>query len=118
MSSALRRNAVLGLAAALCLPVPALAATRRVAIIVGNNAGGPLDKPLHYAEEDATKVADVLAQLGDVHADDLLLLKGRGKKDSGHSDGDALELGQDRVLYPELRGWLRDTKADVRERPS
>lgn len=128
-------------AAALCLP--AQAATRRMALVVGNNAGGPLDKPLHYAEDDASKVADVLAQLGDVPSPDLLVLRGRGRKElkeavarmgelvagyrrnpddrtvllfyySGHSDADALELGADRVLYSELRDWLRDTRADVR----
>ena len=118
-------------AAALCVAAPSSAETRRVAIVVGNNAGGPTEKPLHYAEEDATKVADVLAQLGDVHAEHLFLLKGRGRGDlqasiaratelvagfranpedrtvlifyySGHSDGDALELGEDRVPYAEL----------------
>ncbi|HEX4386657.1 MAG TPA: caspase family protein, partial [Myxococcales bacterium] len=127
----------------LLLARPVLAETRRVAIIAGNNTGGPLEKPLHYAEEDASKVADVLAQLGDVHPDDLLLLKGQGRKElqeaaahateliagyrhnpddrtvlffyySGHSDSEALELGSDRVTYTELREWLRDTKADVR----
>ncbi len=110
-------------AGALCLAAPSPAETRRVAIVVGNNAGGPADKPLHYAEEDATKVADVLAQLGDVHPEHLFLLKGRRRADlqtsllratelvaefrqnpddrtvlifyySGHSDGDALELGR------------------------
>ena len=129
--------------AATCLARPAFSETRRLAVIVGNNNGGPTEKPLHYAEEDAAKVADVLAQLGDVHADELFLLKGRGKDElkealsraavlvtafrqnpddrtvlvfyySGHSDGDALELGADRVPYSELRQWLRDTRADVR----
>jgi len=129
--------------AVLCFAAPSSAATRRVAIVVGNNAGGPTDKPLHYAEEDATKMADVLAQLGDVHPEHLFLLKGRGRGDlrssiarvtelvtdfrrnpddrtvllfyySGHSDGDALELGEDRVTYAELRGWLVETRTDVR----
>jgi caspase domain-containing protein len=130
-------------AATLCPALPSRAETRRVAIVVGNNAGGPTDKPLHYAEEDATKMADVLAQLGDVHGEHLFLLKGRGRKDlessiaratelvtsfrknpedrtvlifyySGHSDGDALELGNDRVPYAELREWLLATRTDVR----
>ena len=130
-------------AAVFCLAAPSPAATRRVAIVVGNNAGGPTEKPLHYAEEDATKMADVLAQLGDVHPEHLFLLKGRGRADlkasiaratelvadfrrnpddrtvllfyySGHSDGDALELGEDRVPYAELRAWLSETGTDVR----
>src|SRR5438128_1157399 len=130
-------------AAALCFAAPSSAETRRMAIVVGNNAGGPTEKPLHYAEEDASKMADVLAQLGDVHAEHLFLLKGRRRGDlqasfakaselvagfrknpedrtvlifyySGHSDGDALELGEDRVPYAELRAWLSDTRTDVR----
>jgi Caspase domain len=132
-------------AAAACLgaSTSARAETRRVAVVVGNNAGGSSDKPLHYAEEDSVKVADVLAQLGDVHAENLFLLKGLGRKDlqqvlaqveqrvaeyrqrpedrtvlifyySGHSDEEALELGTDRVAYGELRTWLAATQADVR----
>jgi hypothetical protein len=124
-------------------PRPAAAETRRLAIVVGNNAGGPAEKPLRYAEEDATKVADVLSQLGDVPADALFLLRGQGRSAladvlrrvtqrvtdyrlnpadrsvllfyySGHSDGEALELGGDRVPFAELRGWLAGTRADVR----
>lgn len=128
---------------ALAAPHRAAAETRRLAIVVGNNAGGPSDRPLRYAEEDATKVADVLSQLGDVHPDDLFLLRGQGRSEladvlrrvtqrvtgyranpadrsvllfyySGHSDGEALELGGDRVPFPELRRWLAETRADVR----
>ncbi len=139
----------LRLALVLCLVVslgtwtPVFAETRRMAVVVGNNTGGPSDKPLHYAEEDSTKVADVLAQLGDVHAENLFLLKGQSRGElkqvmdrvgqrvvdfrrnpedrtvlifyySGHSDGEALELGGDRVPYTELRSWLAGTRADVR----
>ena len=62
-------------ALAVAAPETAAAATRRVAIVLGNNAGGPLDKPLHYAEEDAGKMADVLAQIGDVRSSDLFVLR-------------------------------------------
>src|SRR6266542_2839467 len=121
----------------------ASAETRRVAVVLGNNAGGPADKPLHYAEDDATKMADVLSQLGDVPSANLFVLKGASRGDlqnafararalvpayrkqpddrtvlifyySGHSDGEALNLGGDRVTYPELKTWVGDTKADVR----
>src|SRR5262245_54581505 len=117
--------------------------THRIAVVVGNNLGGGNEKPLHYAEEDAAKMAEVLTQLGDVATDRLYLLRGRGAAElrqvlsgvgtlvgrlrlkpddrtvllfyySGHSDGEALELGADRVRYPELREWLAATKADVR----
>jgi hypothetical protein len=131
--------------AAICFGSPAvvLGETRRIAVVLGNNGGGATDKPLHYAEEDATKVADVLAQLGDVPAPNLFVLKGRGRADlqealsragglvakyrrqpddrtvlvfyySGHSDGEALNLGSDRVTYQEVKTWLAETKADVR----
>jgi hypothetical protein len=122
---------------------PARAETHRLAVVVGNNAGGPTDKPLRWAEEDASKVADVLVQLGDVTGDDLQLLRGHGQADlraaleragrrvaehrqnpadrtvllfyySGHSDAEALELGGDRVTWAELRAWLAATRADVR----
>jgi len=56
-------------------------------VIVGNNFGGPTDKPLRRAEEDASKMADVLAQLGDVRADDLFLLRGRGHADLQSAGG-------------------------------
>lgn len=128
---------------ALLAPGRAAAETRRLAIVVGNNAGSPADRPLRYAEEDATKVADVLAQLGDVDPDSLFLLRGQGRSEladvlrrvtqrvadyrrnpadrsmllfyySGHSNGEALELGGDRLPFAELRRSLADTRADVR----
>jgi hypothetical protein len=135
---------ILPLAAlALSLPAVATAETRRIAVVLGNNVGGPADKPLHYAEDDATKVADVLGQLGDVPVSNLFVLRGGSRADlqgalarvsalvtayrkqpddrtvlvfyySGHSDGEALNLGPDRVSYQELKIWLVDTKADVR----
>lgn len=100
----------------------ARADTRRIAIVVGNNVGSSDHKPLRYAEADAQKLANVLVELGGVPADDLLVLAGQGtdalaaafaqanrriaelRKDpanhiillfyfSGHSDGEALELG-------------------------
>ena len=119
------------------------AETRRVAVIVGNNAGGPDETPLHYAETDAGKLARVLAELGGVAPDDLFLLQGKdlaalddtfalakqriadvprtrriasssSSTSPGHSDGIALELGRDRLAYADLRRWLAPTGADVR----
>lgn len=138
-----RSITMLAACTALVLALPVQAETRRVAIVVGNNAGDASEKPLHYAEEDALKIADVLTQLGDVHEGNLFLLKGGGKRAlqeviaqatgllakvrenpadrsilifyySGHSDGEALELGSDRVSYAELRASLAATRADVR----
>ena len=119
------------------------AATRRVAVIVGNNAGNGQQPPLRYAEIDAAKVARVLTELGGVAKRDLFLLRGGGSRAlretladatrrvashrrdrndrvvvifyfSGHSDGVALELGRDRLAFTDLRRWLASTGADVR----
>lgn len=121
----------------------ARAETRRVAVVVGQNVGAATETPLHYAETDAVKVADVLTEVGEVDPAHLFLVRGahrdtlraaferaaaavtamRGRPDdrtllifyySGHSDGDELQLGAERVTGDELRGWLRATGADVR----
>ncbi|MEO8705639.1 MAG: caspase family protein [Kofleriaceae bacterium] len=120
----------------------AAAETRRVAVVVGNNAGNLAQPPLRYAEIDAGKISRVLVELGGVPAGDLFLLQGknlaaledtlrRAKAKiagyqraldrvvvifyySGHSDGVALELGRDRYTFGALRQWLKDTGADVR----
>ena len=115
--------------------------TRRIAIVVGNNAGAADQTPLRYAEADAGKLARVLGELGGVKADDLFLLQGKDLASvsqaftqakariaqrepgqrvilvfyfSGHSDGQALELGRDRLAYGDLRTWLAAAGADVR----
>lgn len=119
------------------------ASTRRVAVIVGNNAGNIDRTALHYAETDAAKFAGVLGELGGVASEDTFLLQGRSlaavaeafarakeriagfRKDpsnrivllfyfSGHSDGEALELGSDRLTFSDLRRWLASAGADVR----
>lgn len=122
---------------------PAEAGTRRIAVLVGHNVGSGERPPLRYAEADAVKLAGVLSELGDVPTSDLIVLQGqdlttvraaldaatkkvdslRGLPDtrvvllfyfSGHSDGVALELGTERLLYADLRRWLDATHADVR----
>ncbi len=121
----------------------ASAETRRVAIVVGNNAGSGDLAPLRYAENDAGKFARVLVELGDVGPDDVLLLQGRRMADleraiadakervsafkrvpdtravlifffSGHSDGESLELGQEMLPYARLKAMLLGTGADLR----
>ena len=95
------------------------------------------------AEDDAAKMAHVLEDLGNVAAGDLYLLQGRSRalldaafqraKDriaerhrlpgeralllfyfSGHSDGESIELGADRLPFADLRQRLLDTGADIR----
>jgi Caspase domain len=122
---------------------PAFAETRRLAIVVGSNAGSGEQPALRFAESDATKIASVLTELGGIAPDDVLLLQGRSLAAlrealdlaarrvaawrrtadthvvllfyfSGHSDGQALEIGRERYLFGELRRWLAGTGADVR----
>lgn len=121
----------------------AAAETRRVAILVGNNAGSAELPPLRFAENDAGKMARVLVELGEVGTDDVMLLQGRRVGDleraifeakervalfkkspdvravlifyfSGHSDGEAIELGAERLPYGRLKALLSGTGADVR----
>ncbi|MBX7100272.1 MAG: caspase family protein [Myxococcaceae bacterium] len=125
------------------LALSALAETRRVAVVVGNNAGNGDLAPLRYAESDAGKMARVLVELGEVSSDDVLLLQGRPvaeleraladardrvasfKKNpdtrvvllfyfSGHSDGDGLEMGGTSLAFARLKALLAGTAADVR----
>lgn len=138
MKNLVRWAAVLALVA-----WPALAETRRLAIVVGNNAGNGDVPPLRYAESDAGKMARVLVELGDVNPDDVLLLQGRRTGEleaaiaearervtffkrspdvrsvlmfyfSGHSDGEAIELGPEKLAYARLKALLSGTGADVR----
>jgi len=121
----------------------ARADTRRLAIVLGNNAGNGDFPALHFAELDASKLSQALVELGGVAPADLYLLHGRSlaatqavfaqatakiamwRKTpgtrvvllfyfSGHSDGEVLELGDDRFGFAQLRGWLAATGADVR----
>jgi hypothetical protein len=122
---------------------PARAETRRLAVLVGHNAGAGARPPLRYAERDAEKLARVLGELGGIASDDLFLVNGQPLASlrvameqararvaewrrtpgtrvlllfyfSGHSDGQSLEIGRERLPFGELRHWLAETRADVR----
>jgi len=119
------------------------ASTRRIAVVVGANAGNDDRVPLHFAELDAGKFARVLGELGGIEPADLFVLQGkplavlsetfavikqritsfRREPDtrvilifyfSGHSDGEALEFGRDRLTFSELRRALAALGSDVR----
>ena len=120
----------------------ARAETRRLAVLVGNNAGSGLRPALRYAESDAGKLAEVLIELGSFADEDVLVLRGmplatvtgglaairekvaavHGRAGkvvllfyySGHSDGQSLEIGGERLGFAELRRVLGETGADVR----
>lgn len=104
----------------------AVAAPRRVAVVVGNNSGGPSKTKLRYAQRDARRMARVLKRLGAVGEVKLLLgasaarlrgvvkglaLRHKGHKSSltflfyysGHADGRALLMGRSRLPISELR---------------
>jgi hypothetical protein len=121
----------------------ARAEIRRIAVVVGSNRGDASHAPLRYAEQDASKFATVLTELGGLAAADVMLLRGptpaevRGALDeatrraaswraqkrgqvvlvfyfSGHSDGMMLELGHQGLPFAELRKRVGDVGADVR----
>ena len=131
------------LAAVLCWSSVAVAETKRVAVLVGSNAGAAERAPLRYAESDAGKLAQTLVELGGVEPTNMMLLQGKplaALRDalaqtrarvtqlhadvdvrvvlifyfSGHSDGESLELGRERLSFQELKRALLGTGAEVR----
>jgi len=122
----MRLVAALGAVTLLCCGAAhAVAAPKRVAVVVGNNSGGYSKPKLRYAARDARRMARVLKQLGAVGEVKLLLnasatrlrgvLKGlaarhKGQKSnltflfyySGHADGRALLMGRSRMPISEL----------------
>ena len=142
MTGRLLRYALLALAL-LAGTSQARAETRRIAVIVGSNHGNASHASLRFAEEDASKLAAVLTELGGLAPSDVLLLRGptpaevrtaldeaarrtaswhaqkRGQVVlvfyfSGHSDGTVLELGQQGLPFAEVRKRMSDVGADVR----
>src|SRR4051812_5224768 len=134
-------------ARALCVAVlvaalPALAESRRFALVVGDSNGGAGTRPLRYAERDARRMHGILIRLGGVRPEDARLLtsasafdlraaladlsaraeqaKARGDETvllvyySGHAKDGDLRLGDSRMPLTELRDALKDAPADVR----
>ncbi len=115
---------------------------RRFAMIVGANDGGPDRTELRYAVSDAFTIMNVLRTMGGVNDNDGLLLQNpdrrnfisalgrlkgevaaaRNGKDrtefifyySGHSDGEAILIGREKIYYKELKDAIRGIPADVR----
>lgn len=130
------------LLASLVVTRPAVADVVRYAVIVGENQGDRSEPPLRFAETDAERVAEVLAELGDVPAENQVLLRGKGagaarralitvndrirttRRDgdetvlvvyySGHADASSLHFGSDRFELRELEALVRGSPADVR----
>lgn len=119
------------------VPSDAAALARRVAVVVGNNLGGPGKVELRYAERDAQRVGELFGSLGGV--DDVRVLlgedstrlreaidqiateaKSRGEEPpvvlffySGHADDHALLMGPTRFPFAELRQRLNELPARV-----
>ena len=117
-------------------------ALRRLAVIVGNNRGGEGTRPLHYAEDDARRMFDILVRLGGVLPEDAQLLLGREADDlwealdraerrgisaqgggeqvalvvyySGHAKDGALRLGATTAPLQALKDRLAASKLDVK----
>jgi hypothetical protein len=115
---------------------------RRFALVVGVNDGGAGRARLRYAGTDASAFSDVMAELGGVSREDLILLReptragfleametlrvrigaasGRGARAellvyfSGHSDETGLIFGKEKVTYPEFRARIDAAPAKIR----
>src|SRR6185503_3506842 len=130
-------------AGAAAFATPAAAGeTTRLALVVGVNQGRPGAPKLRFAERDAERFAAVLAEVGQVARDKLVVLRSprgaqlraaldqlehtararRAAGDkvvilfyySGHADGINLELGAETMSFAEIRGRLERSSADIR----
>lgn len=114
----------------------------RVGIFVGNNDGGPTQRPLVFATSDAEKMRDLFIQHGQMEKSDVSLLLDDARRNvqnafvsaglklaeaeargahttlvfyySGHGDDHGLKLGNSVIGHDELRTWLDGSGADVR----
>jgi uncharacterized caspase-like protein len=131
------------IALAITCAAPALAnETTRLALVVGVNQGRPGAPKLRFAERDAERFAAVLAEVGQVAHDKLVVLRSprgaqlraaldrleetararRAAGDkvvillyySGHADGINLELGAESISFAEIRTRLERSAADIR----
>lgn len=121
---------VLALIAVLLACATASGAPARLAVVVGANRGVAGEPQLRFAERDATRVAEVLRDVGGVARDDEWLLSGTSAGPvraalaearrraaggaallfyySGHAGLDGLHLGGDVLGWDELRALTRE----------
>ena len=118
----------------------ALAEPIRILVAAGSKTGLPAERTLKFADNDATRVRDVLVSLGGVRAEHAFLLAEpnrtqlfaaidkakveaqKHKSDevtlvfyfSGHGDREALHLGTDRVPMGDLSAKLAEVPAALR----
>lgn len=131
-------------AAAVFAPaVTASASVERFALIVGNNTGDRSEAALRYAETDAEKLHEVLADVGGTRPENMVLLRGRDADAmrralitlnerirtrmtehsvepmlvvyySGHADQGSLHLGESKLEIDELEALVRGSAAKFR----
>jgi len=145
-----RRKHAAAMAAAMTVTIVTLAAARlaaaaveRFALVVGNNEGDAGDLRLRFAEEDASRVAGVLTELGGYRPENVTTIRHRDGAElrraliaindrirhvtaatsdravlfvyySGHADVDALHLGTSRLDLTELRQLVSGSAAQFR----
>lgn len=112
----------------------------RILVSAGSKVGLAAERPLKFANTDATRVRDVVVSLGGVKAEHAFVLtepsraqlfavidkaKAEAQKHrtdevtllfyfSGHGDREAIHLGDDRVLVSELSSKLGEVPAGLR----
>ena len=124
------------------LVATAHAEIERYAVIIGHNSGASDEQQLRFAESDAQRVGELLAEVGGVPDENQIVLRGKttdqvrraliatnerirsgervGREAvlfvyySGHGDADALHLGDTRFQLRELEALVRGSSAQVR----
>jgi len=124
-------------------PAIARAHVERFAVLIGNNRGQDHELPLRYAESDASRMYEVLRDLGGFEPVNMVLLKNEDAETarktliaindrirssvalpntqavllvyySGHADEDSLHLGKTRLPVHELAQLSRGSSANFR----
>jgi hypothetical protein len=131
-----------GLLLAALLAATSAGAAERFAVVVGANRGAPARAKLWYAEKDAQRFAAALEELGDFPTQNVTLLpnpkadglraawadmearvqqaRAAGQRTllvfyfSGHAGAGALELGDERLEFTELKRVMEASGADVK----
>jgi hypothetical protein len=135
----MRRGVLFACAVALAWPLAASAEVVRYALVFGNNLGRADEETLRYAEEDARRIHETLAELGGFLPENTLLLRGADAERvraalirmnerirtggasamlvvfySGHADATALHLGDTALPLDQLEQLVRGSPAALR----
>lgn len=126
----------------ICQPL-AGADVARFAVVIGNDVGGRGEPKLSFAESDAAKMAEVIAEVGGYPPENVTVLRGADAATatntliavndrirsratqgdgqavlfvyySGHADRQALHLGDSRLALSVLEELVRGSAADLR----